>query len=37
MHDDAERDVATDPQTKRKNDPFSHHRNDPPYVIEGDK
>jgi len=37
MHDDAERDVAADSQAKRENDPFSHHRNDRPCVMGGDR
>jgi hypothetical protein len=37
MHDDAERDVATDSQAQRENDPFSHHLNDRPYVMGGDR
>jgi hypothetical protein len=37
MHDDAERDVATDSQAKRENDPFSHHLYDLPCVMGGDR
>lgn len=37
MHDDAERDVAADPQAERKNDPFSYHRNVRPCVMGGDR
>ena len=33
MQDDAERDVATDSQAQRENDPFSHHLNEQPCVM----
>jgi len=37
MQDDAKRNVAADSQAKRENDPFSHHLNDRPCVMGGDK
>ena len=37
MHDDAERDVAAHSQAKREDDPFSHHLNNWPCVMGGDR
>ena len=37
MQDDTERDVTADPQAKRKNDPFLHHRNDRPRIRGGNR
>ena len=37
MQDDAERDVAADPQAERENDPFLQHRNDRPRLRGGNR
>ena len=37
MDDDTKPDVAADSKAQRKDDPFSYHRNDEPYVMGGDR